>query len=84
MWEVDGSWWMGSCEWSSADASRFVYELMQAGDFMAFPMAWAATEQTAAKIDVDWPAVVLLKSAEDLHTLLLRGPYAWWERSAEA
>jgi hypothetical protein len=62
------------------EVSRLLHRLMQAGGFMLWPMAFAASQEVAQVLDCDWPAVEVVPSAESLHELLSRGPYHWWRR----
>jgi hypothetical protein len=65
------------------EASGLVYRLMREGALMLLPMGLAASREVARTLDCDWPKVRAAASAEALHRVLVRGPYAWWRRAGK-
>lgn len=61
------------------ECSGLVHGLMENGELMLLPMAFAPSAKVAKTIDCDWPQVKVVASAAALHGLLARGPYDWWK-----
>lgn len=63
----------------SPQVSELIHRLMKESATFLCPMSIAATKEVAQSIDADWPKVDVIDSADQLHSLLERGPYHWWK-----